>query len=89
MPERRIGCLESFNSTPGKSHGYVRVDDTKFHVPTSSRGVLEGDTIRPCVNGERYEKIAKGTLIVIDLVVDAEGQNPFPVAWAPKVSHKT
>lgn len=82
--QRVIGRLESFDPTPGKSHAYVRIGNAKLHWPTSARGVLEGNVIRPCVNGERYEKILPETLIVADVTVNSEGANPFPFAWAPK-----
>ena len=87
---RRITVrLESFDSKPGKSHAYVRFGDTKLCWPTSARGVLVGDTIRPCINGERYEKIPPETIIVADVTVNAEGASPFPFAWAPKPSVKS
>jgi hypothetical protein len=87
--QRVTGRLESFDSTPGKSHAYVRIGEAKLHWPTSARGVLEGDTIRPCRNGERYEKIPPETVIVADVTVDSSGGNPFPFAWAPKLTSKS
>ena len=78
------GRLESFDPRPGKSHAFVRIGEVKYHFPTSSRGVLEGGVIRPCQNGERYEKIARDTVIVADVTYDSQGQRLFPSAWAPK-----
>ncbi len=88
VTQRITAKLESFDSTRGRSRVYVRVGDVKLLWPTSARGVLEGDTIRPCINGERYEKIPPETIIVADVTVDSSGGNPFPFAWAPKLKQK-
>ena len=86
--ERVVGKLQSFDSRQGSSHGYARIGTALVHLPTSNRGVLVGDVIRPCNNGERYEKIPPETIIVADVNVDSAGKNPFPVAWAPKMESK-
>lgn len=81
--QRVIGTLESFNSKPGESHAFVRIDGAKHFLPTSHRGVLDGDVIRLCANGERYVPLSEGTKVVVDINVNAEGQNPIPGLWAP------
>lgn len=83
--QRVIGKLESFDPTPGKSHAFVRIGEDKFHLPTRDRGVLRGDEIHPCVNGERYEKIPPETMIVVDMVPVGSDGSKSPVAWAPKL----
>ncbi|MBX4192505.1 hypothetical protein KW798_03400 [Candidatus Parcubacteria bacterium] len=85
-PTRITGTLESFERRKGISHGYVRLsNNTLVHVATANRGVLQEDAkIRPCINGERHGVIASGTIIALDVTYDRQGENPFPVLWAPK-----
>jgi hypothetical protein len=84
--KRRIGKLESFDPTPGKSQARIRVRDGIIHLPTSTRGVLQPDnSIALCANGDRYDKIPQGTLIVFDATLNFEGKDPMPGLWAPKV----
>ena len=84
--ERRIGRLESFNTKPGEAQARVRLGDTLFNLPAMSRGVLQqGGGTMLCANGSRYDVIARDTLIAFDLIFDAEGKNPVPGVWAPKL----
>lgn len=86
MAERITGSLQSFNGTPGKAHGYVRLTEGLLvHVPVSNRGVLQKEgKIKRCMNGDRYDPIEPFTVICLDVEYDRKGQNPFVVAWAPK-----
>lgn len=84
--ERRIGKLEEFKGRGGAYQARVRVGDLLFNLPPSSRGVLQPDkSIALCANGDRYEPIAKDSLIVLDLVYDHDEKNPCPGMWAPKI----
>lgn len=79
------GTLQRFDPSPASSHGFARIGENLVHLPTSNRGVLEGNEIRPCRDAtERYQPIPPETPIVADLNLDANGQNPFPVMWAHK-----
>ena len=83
--QRQIGRLERINLTPGKAHAYVRVGGILLHVCMANRGVLQKDgSIKPCVNGSRYDLLPVSSSIVLDISSDSEGQRPFVVAWAPK-----
>lgn len=83
--ERRVGKLEKFNTKPGIPQAQVRVGESVFYLPSMSRGVLQSDdSIKHCINGDRFDPIAKDSLIAIDLVYDDDGKNPSPGLWAPK-----
>ncbi len=85
--KRIKGTLKSFDPKPGQSHALIRISDTEvLHVPTSQRGVAQPDgTIAYCQNGDRYDRIASGAPIELDVTYNKDGQKPVAKAWAPAV----
>ena len=83
--KRIKGTLKSFDPKPGQSHAMIRISDTDvLHVPTSQRGIVQPDgTIAYCQNGDRYDLIASGASIELDVTYSSEGQKPIAKAWAP------
>jgi len=83
--ERRSGKLEAFDPTRGQSQARVRMGENLLMLPASARGVLQPDnSIVVCANGDRYHDIKPGTVIAIDMMLNANGEDPVPCLWAPK-----
>lgn len=83
--QRQIGKLERFNLRAGEAHAYIRLTTNELvHVPMVNRGKLKGDTIHPCINGERLEPLCQDAVVAVDVNYNDEGKKPFIVLWAPK-----
>jgi len=83
--ERLVGVLEAFSTASNDCFASVRIEETLYQLPLSSRGVLQEDgTILLCANGDRRERLKPETNIVVDLIYDANGENPVTGLWAPK-----